>query len=486
MRFIPAIFSACIFVFSPAMGKADTAHMDPAKLEAFADANIKATHAYEALAAKKLGKELREKYWNVGGVPDKELNHLVELQKEMLAQPAASILAWAAGQPSDFDEKKYIRPILDSKLSLAEPKLPVNVWVVWFKEKAPEASAAQVKSLANLQQVLAEIDRDGDLLQDLFRVYAALHLPVYFGQLGIKASSDEEFMVFAKDVTGRMIGGPYDESPEIVRMAFRKMYNWGRRYDGERDKTVIARELLAEPGLQDAVARAGKVGPTKIAVIGHSFTMEVHWATPGSFVPVVAEMMKTADPDMEFKYFQGGGLDAVWSYKALYPEVLKWHPDMVLFVVMSEGADQRSALKSMVDGFSAVGTKCVMFDSLWPADFDLKPKKTDPVLATTKLNIIEVQKLLMASPDKDKFVCLDGVHMTEPWHLLMAREWFKYLAGARKEELGVSAAQGEFQPKTRLLSFAGSQVVAHDGTFGRVAADHLEARTRKSCGVPCA
>ncbi len=36
---------------------------------------------------------------------------------------------------------------------------------------------------------------------------------------------------------------------------------------------------------------------------------------------------------------------------------------------------------------------------------------------------------------KDKFLCLDSVHMTKPWRLLLAREWFKYLAGARTNEL---------------------------------------------------
>ena len=28
-------------------------------------------------------------------------------------------------------------------------------------------------------------------------------------------------------------------------------------------------------------------------------------------------------------------------------------------------------------------------------------------------------------------VCLDGIHMTEPYHRLMAKEWLKLLAGAR-------------------------------------------------------
>ena len=28
---------------------------------------------------------------------------------------------------------------------------------------------------------------------------------------------------------------------------------------------------------------------------------------------------------------------------------------------------------------------------------------------------------------------IDGIHMTEPYHRLMAKEWLKYLAGARPQ-----------------------------------------------------
>ncbi len=78
-------------------------------------------------------------------------------------------------------------------------------------------------------------------------------------------------------------------------------------------------------------------------------------------------------------------------------------------------------------------------------EWDLQPKKTDPLLATTKLHIIEVGKLLMSTPGREQFPALDGVHMTEPWHLLMAHEWFKYLVGDRKEEL---AAGSTVRPST--------------------------------------
>jgi hypothetical protein len=415
--------------------------MDSAKLEAFVDANIKATHAYQTLAAKKFGAEIYNKYWNTGGLSDAELNNLVALQKAMLAEPVENIIAWAKGDGAKFDEKKYIEAIRESKLTADYSKLPVNVWIEYLKEKAPKATPVQVKAVANLQQMITEIDRDGDTLQDLFRVYSALGLPVYFGQLGLTAANDDEFMAIANELAPKIAAIPYDKSPGTIRMACHKMYNWGRRYSGERDNAAMAKELLADPDLKEAIAAAAKLPPQKIAVIGHSFSMAVHWSTPGSFVPIVAEMMKTVNPQVEFKFFQEGGMRAQRAYEKFYKNALAYHPDAVLFVILT-GGEHRQALKTMVEGFTQAGTKCLIFDSLWPADWDQYSKATDPILSKVKLNIIEVKPVLMASPNKGKFVCLDGVHMTEYWHVVMAKEWFKYLAGVRKEKLEAKAPAG--------------------------------------------
>ena len=52
------------------------------------------------------------------------------------------------------------------------------------------------------------------------------------------------------------------------------------------------------------------------------------------------------------------------------------------------------------------------------------------------ITVVEVAALLAAAPDRDRFTSLDGIHMTEPYHRLMAKEWLKLLAGARGPEAG--------------------------------------------------
>jgi hypothetical protein len=43
--------------------------------------------------------------------------------------------------------------------------------------------------------------------------------------------------------------------------------------------------------------------------------------------------------------------------------------------------------------------------------------------------------VLAAAPGRERFLCLDGIHMTEPYHRLMAKEWLRFLAGVRGAKL---------------------------------------------------
>ena len=47
------------------------------------------------------------------------------------------------------------------------------------------------------------------------------------------------------------------------------------------------------------------------------------------------------------------------------------------------------------------------------------------------MTVIEVSPLLAAAPGRERFLCLDGIHMTEPYHRLMAKQWLAFLVGAR-------------------------------------------------------
>jgi hypothetical protein len=157
----------------------------------------------------------------------------------------------------------------------------------------------------------------------------------------------------------------------------------------------------------------------------------LHWSSPSSFVPIVIDVFRQLNPKVEFKQFAAGGLTASRAQKRFYEDVLAWKPDKVLLVVMTRTDDDYKALKQMAQGFRSAGIKPYMFDEIHdpaavtPGTVERAREAADD----SGIEVIEVGQTLANSPERAKFICLDGIHMTEPYHRLMAKEWLKYLAG---------------------------------------------------------
>jgi len=397
------------------------------------EANVNATHAYQVLMYRKSSKG-DAACWADKGATDETLAALVEHQKALVSGEPKEIRAWADGAESSFDPSKDLEPMLAGK-SKSTDALPVNVLTDYFLSKS-KATRLQARALASLLQMMLDIDRDGDVLQQEFALYVALGLPVYTKQIGVPGETDADFLKMGEELSPKMCAAPFDTDPATLQMMFRKLWNWGQRYTGERDKYVLARELLGEPDIAILVPKIKAMPPQRIAVIGHSFTMNVHWASPSAFVPIATEMIRKYNPAVEIRQWEGGGLTPTRAYNNFYKDALAWKPDKVLFVVIPRKEEDYQRLEEMCKGFAAQGAKVYMFDSLHdPEDKPERNEQIDKIAADTGLTIIEVGQLLHDSPDKDKFVALDKIHMTEPYHRLMAKEWVKFLIGARGAKL---------------------------------------------------
>jgi len=438
-RMILTPVAALVVFASVLLGEEQQMSREDARKMQIVDADVIATHAYQVLLVQKSGKIADKACWDDAGLSKEQLQALVDRQKAMLSTPVEEMKAWVSGRDSKFDPARDVQPILDSKLRASAERLPVNVFIGWFKGKAPKATTLQVKAVASLLQMMLDVERDADALQDMYRLYHALGLPVHQGELGIAAGSDADLLAVGKELSPKMCACPFTTTPAALEMMGRKMVNWGRRHTGERDKTVLARELLAEEDVKALIPLIRKMPAQKIAVIGHSFTMDVHWASPSAFVPIVSEIFKAVNPQVEVRQWQAGGLTASRAYarEKFYEQALAWKPDRVLLVVAGRGKADDDAMNSMIAGFGKAGAEVMMFDRLSPP----KPKSAPPSKpvpeppAPPGIHVIEVGRVLGESPDRDKFVALDDIHMTEPWHRIMAREWLKYLVGARKEKL---------------------------------------------------
>jgi hypothetical protein len=257
------------------------------------------------------------------------------------------------------------------------------------------------------------VERDGDRLQELFAFYAGLGLPVYLGQLGLPGT-DEAFLAMGRDLEGRTCASPVGTTAAEWQIAGRKNWNWGEKNLGIRDQKVLARELLEEPDVKALIPKIRAMPARRVAVIGHSFTMQLHWSTPGSFVTIATAVLRQENPKVEVRQFQGGGLTASRALKNFYADARTWKPDVVLLVVATRTDDDMKALDTIVRGFAESEAKAYVFDAIHDPE---EAARSAPQLATVRAaggTIVEVGPLLAAAPDRARFLCMDGIHMTEP------------------------------------------------------------------------
>jgi hypothetical protein len=395
----------------------------PARLEQLVDANIVGVHAYQILLARKQS-NVDPVCWSARDKKDADLEELVAHQASLLSS-SATARAWALGAPATFDPGKDLQPLLAAQLPMPAD-LPVNVFAGYLRERAPHYRGEEIRSVANLYQTVLEVERDGDRLQDLYAFYIALGLPVYVGQFGLPGS-DEDFLAAGRLLEGRSCSSPVGLSAAEWQIAGRKIWNWGEKNLHIRDASVLAAELLTEPDVKALETRIRSLPAQRIAVIGHSFTMDLHWASPSAFVPIVTAMFARENPNVQFRQFQAGGLTSSRAFKNFYQDALAWRPDMVLLVVLNRTDQDFADLRTMSQGFKAAGARVVMFDDVHDPDSTdpEKHKQETDVAQQAGIEIARVSPILASSPDRSRFLCLDRIHMTEPYHRLMAKQWLR-------------------------------------------------------------
>lgn len=438
-RFVPfrvifclvAVLTMCALTASAAVPAAPTTTTPALSRHAqLVEANIIAVDAYQVLLARESGKGSETCYPRIA--PDKAaLEALVAHQKSLLAEPSEQVVAWADGKPSAFHPEKDLYPLLHSGLSLSAD-LPVNVFTRYLQQQVPSKPLEDIRAVANLYQTDLELERDGDLLQDLYHFYIPLHLPVYVGQLGLPGT-DADFLKAAQQLAGKSCASPFDLSVPAWQIAGRKIWNWGEKNLHIRDADTVAAEMLAEPQIAALIPQMKSMKPKKIAVIGDSYTMDVHWASPSSFTRIVAAMFARENPKVEFRQWSHGGLKYSRAYKNDYQSALAWKPDVILFAGECNSQADIDAMTTMMRGFRAAGSQVMQFDDVEEPEGN-HPMTAKALVESRQLGttIIPSKAALDAAPDRASFLAMDGEHKTEPYHRLMATLWLRAILTASK------------------------------------------------------
>lgn len=397
------------------------------RLARLVEANVVATHAYQVLLAKRGGKG-DPRCFAPGRLSDAELESLVAHQSNLLKTDAAAVRDWTSGRASGFDPSKDLEPILNSGLTVPE-SAPVNVFTDYLRRHT-RVPSEKVRAVASLYQTILEVERDGDLLQDEFRLYIALGLPVYVGQFGLPGT-DSAMLVAGRRLAAKSCAAPFDTDAAAWQIAGRKVWNWGEKHLHVRDEKTLAAELLRERDVRALLPRVRALPAQRVAVVGHSFTMGQHWSSPSSFVPVVTEIFRRENSRVEFKQFERGGLTASRAKERFYRGVLDWKPDKVLLVVITRTDEDYAALKEMGEGFATAGVEALIFDDIQDPE-SVKPGVSERAVRVAReagIKVIEVGAVLKAAPERERFISLDRVHMTEPYHRLLAKQWLRFLVG---------------------------------------------------------
>ena len=397
------------------------------RLAQIVQANIVAVHAYQALLAKRSGRGDPACY-APGGMSDAELDSLVEHQARLLASDRMAVRAWARGDVSSkFDPRQNLDPILTTPLRVPD-SAPVNVFSAFLRARI-QIPLVQLRAIANLYQTILEIDRDGDRLQELFDFYIALGLPVYLGQFGF-SGTDEDFLAAGEELARGTCASPFATDAAAWQIAGRKVWNWAEKKLHIRDERVMANELMTEPDVAALLPAIRALPPAKVAIIGHSFTMGAHWSSPSSFVPIVSSIVSRENPKIVFRQFEAGGLTASRAQQLFLREALDWKPDKVLLVVMTRRDADYTALAEIGQRIRKSGAECIVFDDLHdPESADPETvKRFNETARGSGMTIIEVDRILSTAPGKENFLSLDRIHMREPYHRLMAKQWLQFLA----------------------------------------------------------
>jgi len=132
----------------------------------------------------------------------------------------------------------------------------------------------------------------------------------------------------------------------------------------------------------------------------------------------------------------GGGLNATEVYQEYLAKVIKDKPDRVYLAIIVDGPVHRNSLYKIGHAFRAAGISAYLFDSIdildpygHQADIAQKAIKTG---RSAQINIVELDSSLSGytNDERRKLISLDGIHMTESYHIILSKKWLQHLAAS--------------------------------------------------------
>ena len=319
----------------------------------------------------------------------------------------------------------------------ADPTLPFHVVHKELSKLTRPDQSLSVLCVANLYQLNLEEHRDGDALQELFKVYISGGFAADLEQLGA-LHGEKDLQALADRCAASCSSAPFKTDAAYWNLTANRIEMWGEKNSGRRDKFVLARELLADAEIKPLIPKLSELPARRIAFVGYSMMMSINWSSHASWNDIASEALRSINPRYEYAGFQIGGLTAVHALKTVVPPALEYKPTDVFLLMVVDSPEDASAFEAIVRRFQAAGATAHVPDEVRPYAPRTNPKvpgeikNRKEVCRRTGAHLLNFFDLGKQQPDHMAWECLDTIHMKTVGHWFYAKELLKYFASAPK------------------------------------------------------
>lgn len=387
-------------------------------------------HWGQVLLCQKLPGRADPNVFSAGTLAAGEIATLVQAFEKLLATPPRQLAAWVKGRAAAPEIPAAVTA-LNRQPRPASDRLPVNVITAELARRLGGKELLSAQAVANLLQFNLQEDKDGTLLQDLFRLYIELRCRVNLAHLGLPAQ-EADLLALAGELAAKSAKGPFPANDAAYwNLSLNRIEMWGDKNSGRRDKFVLAKELLQDPEIKPLAPALKSLPAKRAAFLGYSMMMSLHWSSYGSWNDLAAEAVRALNPRLDYRGFQYGGIHAVAALKNLLPEALEYKPTETFLLLAVSNAEDQAAFEAMIGRLQEAGSAVYVVDDVRPWIEKPFPNMTDEIsrrresARKTGARLLDFMAAGKAVPGSDSWACLDTIHMKTAGHVFYAKELLK-------------------------------------------------------------
>ena len=157
-------------------------------------------------------------------------------------------------------DASQVQPLLASSAEPL-PSSPARLVEALFRRESPAARPEDARSQAALWQLSLEVERDGDIMQELLAFLKSQNLALCPAQVGLDWS-EPQMLKIGDELAPQIHPCPFDVSPRGIALTGMKIKHWGEKYAGLITAASYAEELekgqLAPlRGVEEGLTHAG-------------------------------------------------------------------------------------------------------------------------------------------------------------------------------------------------------------------------------------